>query len=321
MSVNDHRHRVSHEENIDVGAGEQTGERTVVASRHCQPLANCLFRKKLKNRHGETIPFDACQLTTFDIRTLSTMRQLEANGHSLGSATPRSPGPPPATRGKPCPIKRVNAQTLQEAVLAEIARCGEHPTRLATFIREAAKAMPSTDESREEIKRLERNKREAEKKFHANQMALEVGSTSGTVLTTLVKRIAELEAHITEIEGKRKDLMGQIESFRHRRPEADQVAGQWQHVLEIWEFLSGEERTELIGLLVEEVTMVEKEKAAVRLNLTSGLLQVRNFEPNGCGGKTRTYDLWVMSPTSYQLLHPAMTKSNIPPSEWNVKRL
>jgi hypothetical protein len=24
------------------------------------------------------------------------------------------------------------------------------------------------------------------------------------------------------------------------------------------------------------------------------------------GGKTRTYDLWVMSPTSYQLLHPAI---------------
>ena len=25
-----------------------------------------------------------------------------------------------------------------------------------------------------------------------------------------------------------------------------------------------------------------------------------------CGGTTRTYDLWVMSPTSYQLLHSAM---------------
>ncbi len=210
-----------------------------------------------------------------------------------------------AKTGKPCPIKRVNAQTLQNAVLGEIARCGEHPTRLAIFIREAAKAMPSTDEAKEEIKRLERNKREAEKKIHANQMALEAGSTSGLVLTTLVKRLGELETHIEEIEGKRKDLMGQIESLRHRRPDADEVAGLWQHVMEIWEFLSGEERTELIGLLVEEVTMVEKEKAAVRLNLTSGPLQVRTFEPHGCGGKTRTYDLWVMSPTSYQLLHPA----------------
>ena len=27
---------------------------------------------------------------------------------------------------------------------------------------------------------------------------------------------------------------------------------------------------------------------------------------NGSGGRTRTYDLRVMSPTSYQLLHPAL---------------
>ncbi len=26
---------------------------------------------------------------------------------------------------------------------------------------------------------------------------------------------------------------------------------------------------------------------------------------SGCGSQTRTDDLWVMSPTSYQLLHPA----------------
>ncbi len=194
-----------------------------------------------------------------------------------------------AKTGKPCPVKRVNAETLQTAVLSEIARCGEHPTRLATFIREAAKAMPSTDEAREEIKRLERNKREAEKKIKANQMALEVGSTSGTVLTTLVKRLGELEAHITEIECKRQDLMGQIASFQYRRPDAEEVASLWQHVMDIWEFLSGEERTELIGLLVEEVTMVEKQKAAVRLNLTSGPLQVRHFEPHGCESASKSH--------------------------------
>ena len=27
----------------------------------------------------------------------------------------------------------------------------------------------------------------------------------------------------------------------------------------------------------------------------------------GCGGRTRTFDLWVMSPTSCQLLHPAIS--------------
>ena len=31
--------------------------------------------------------------------------------------------------------------------------------------------------------------------------------------------------------------------------------------------------------------------------------------PFGCGGLTRTDDLWVMSPTSYQLLHSAVLGS------------
>ena len=30
-----------------------------------------------------------------------------------------------------------------------------------------------------------------------------------------------------------------------------------------------------------------------------------------CGGRTRTYDLWVMSPTSYQLLHPRDLEAQI----------
>lgn len=88
---------------------------------------------------------------------------------------------------------------------------------------------------------------------------------------------------------KRQDLLGQIASFQHRRPDAEEVASLWQHVMDIWEFLSGEERTELIGLLVEEVTMVEKQKAAVRLNLTSGPLQVRNFEPHGCESASKSH--------------------------------
>ena len=36
----------------------------------------------------------------------------------------------------------------------------------------------------------------------------------------------------------------------------------------------------------------------------SFLLKTTSF---GCGGKTRTYDLRVMSPTSCQLLHPAIS--------------
>ncbi len=35
-----------------------------------------------------------------------------------------------------------------------------------------------------------------------------------------------------------------------------------------------------------------------------------HYRTNGCGGRIRTNDLWVMSPTSYQLLHSAIKMNN-----------
>ena len=46
-----------------------------------------------------------------------------------------------------------------------------------------------------------------------------------------------------------------------------------------------------------------------KLGLILEMKKATNFSVNGflsSGGRTRTYDLRVMSPTSYQLLHPAM---------------
>ena len=47
------------------------------------------------------------------------------------------------------------------------------------------------------------------------------------------------------------------------------------------------------------------DKEPQKQNLASHM-PVRFYQIFGCGGKTRTYDLRVMSPTSCQLLHPAM---------------
>ncbi len=39
--------------------------------------------------------------------------------------------------------------------------------------------------------------------------------------------------------------------------------------------------------------------------IKKGLGKIQSLKPSS-GGQTRTDDLWVMSPTSYQLLHPAI---------------
>ena len=54
-----------------------------------------------------------------------------------------------------------------------------------------------------------------------------------------------------------------------------------------------------------------------------GLTQLRkSFIFNGSGGRIRTYDLWVMSPTSYQTAPPRdMSKCIIPQRRTRINRL
>jgi hypothetical protein len=51
-----------------------------------------------------------------------------------------------------------------------------------------------------------------------------------------------------------------------------------------------------------EIIIMNRIKSKNPPDFTSG----RHLQLPGSGGRTRTYDLWVMSPTSYQLLHPAL---------------
>ena len=40
-----------------------------------------------------------------------------------------------------CPVNRVNANSLHQAVLAEVERAAKHPTRMRRLISEAVKAL------------------------------------------------------------------------------------------------------------------------------------------------------------------------------------
>ena len=64
--------------------------------------------------------------------------------------------------------------------------------------------------------------------------------------------------------------------------------------------------------LIEIFGRDDKEKAGWNPCRSSKKIATKNLKSlmairTGCGGRTWTYDLRVMSPTSYQLLHPAAT--------------
>ena len=207
---------------------------------------------------------------------------------------------------QPCPVRRVNAARLHDAVLGEIARVAEHPTRLALLLREAVKALPSPTGLKDELARDLRNRREADRKIARLVAAIVAGGGAGAA--SITAQIAAQEAVKAEVEKRIADIESRIAASTAQRPDEEALRALWGAFLANWEYLTEGERTELLPLLVERVTMEEKEKGTLHLYLQSPPREGGNSLDLGCGGRTRTADLWVMSPTSYQLLHPASTE-------------
>gem|GEM_PF-1046576 len=210
-----------------------------------------------------------------------------------------------------CPVRTVNADALHQVVLGEIARAGQHPTRLQAFITHAVRSLPSSDSLRQKLKMVAKRHSDVETNLRTNQAAMEASQKRGKPFDTFLNRIWELEEELGKLQQERARLEQESVSLSGSRPDANRIASVWSRFMELWQDFTEEERTEVLSLMVEHVVISEKDKESrkvkgtMRLNLTSSLLQVRNFAIHGCGGKTRTCDLWVMSPTSYRLLHPA----------------
>ena len=159
---------------------------------------------------------------------------------------------------QPCPVRRVNAVSLHTAVLGEIARITEHPTRLALLLREAVKALPSATGLQDELKRELRNRREAEKKIAKAVSAVLNGN--GVGVQSYTKAIGEQEAVKAEVEKRIADIEGRVKASTAQRPDEEALRALWGAFLANWEYLTEAERTELMPLLVERVTMEEKGK-------------------------------------------------------------
>lgn len=176
-------------------------------------------------------------------------------------------------RGSACPVRRVNARVLHGAVLAEIARCGKHPTRLAGFIREAVRLLPAPHELKEEARRLRRNRGIAERNIRKCVSAIETASLRGSGLSALTDRIRELEAHIGHIDAEVARVEKAARDAAGKRPDEKSVAALWADVAALWEVGTETERAEFLALLVERVEFTEKNKGVLHLILQNAPLE------------------------------------------------
>jgi len=189
-----------------------------------------------------------------------------------------------------CSVKRVNVDKLHDVVIGEIARCAAHPTRLSLHIQEAVRHLPVSDSLREELSRLARNEREAERKIRANVAAIETAGGEGSGLLALTRRLKELETHKAEIGTRRAEVQKQLMEMSGRRPDAKKISEAWSRFGEIWNVLTEPEREELLPNIADVVIMEAKGKGRIRLILDSALDKLRHFDGFGCGS-FRSYEI------------------------------
>jgi site-specific DNA recombinase len=167
--------------------------------------------------------------------------------------------------GTDCPVKRVNAGMLHAAILGEVQRCAEHPSRLIRLYESVAKNLPSPKETRDDIKQARRNQRETEKKIERIIEAIKVVGGSNA----LVLELRALEARRDEWIKRIKELEAAQVRRTLPRPDAATIAGLWSGFLERWAALSEEERVELLPLVVDRVDFSAKNEGAMRLFLNN----------------------------------------------------
>ena len=163
-----------------------------------------------------------------------------------------------------CPAQRVNATALHNALLTEIARCAKHPTRIQGYINEAIKALPDTSEVRKELAVVEKRIRETEKKIGQITTAIE----DGGAMRALLERLQTLEAERTSLTTERVRLEVKQAENGQRRPQAKEVAALWANFMELWEEMTEEERTQVMGLLVERVDIHTKEEGTCKIRFS-----------------------------------------------------
>ncbi len=176
-------------------------------------------------------------------------------------------------RLKQCPVKRVNADSLHKVVLEEIRRGADHPTRTAELIREAVKQVPTAEKSDDQLTAIARRLRDTDKKIKNLMSVMEAG---GAGVRSLISRLQELEDERARLVEEQRRLEAEKAETRLDRPDAGQVQALWGRFLQLWEAATDEEKAKLMPLLVERVTMTEKERGICELLFSADTAPSRN---------------------------------------------
>jgi site-specific DNA recombinase len=174
-----------------------------------------------------------------------------------------------------CPVMRVNAEKLHDAILEKISHAASHHTVMHRLIAESGGWQTPDGELKERRGQIGKKKQMLQMEINNLTNAIAMGGN----VRSLVSKLNVLETEVTQVEKEMCRLDREIHQTTVKRPTAEQVQEVWSNLIELWSELRENEREELLGTIVQRVEV--KEKNLVLLELAS-IAEVRGskFEIN-----------------------------------------
>ena len=161
-----------------------------------------------------------------------------------------------------CPVKRINADALHHTILSLIERAAKHHTFMHKIIAESGGWGSATD-----IQRATRGQLAKKLQFvnvQINNMTDALGVGRATEL--IFNRLESLQAERRKITEELERMDKEIAKATVKRPTAEQVCMAWGRIVDLWEVLTEEERQEVLGGLVQEIVVTQKDRVHLRLS-------------------------------------------------------
>ena len=191
-----------------------------------------------------------------------------------------------------CPVRRVNARTVHESIIAEVERAAKHPTRMNELIREAVGRLPRQESLPADLAAVTKRLRVIDGQIANLTEAVSLG---GGQLRPLLQKMADLEESRLPLELKRAELEQAVEATRRERPDAGRLCREWSRLTELWGKATDEEREEFMQAFVVRVEMDQKEEGSCEVallpQLPSDRLELTSKMGAGVGFEPTTFEL------------------------------
>jgi site-specific DNA recombinase len=172
-----------------------------------------------------------------------------------------------------CSVRRVNARSLEDALLSEVFRTFQHPARMRRWMEAAGAKLSETqaEDIQEDIRLARRNVSEAKRKSTNLVAAIKAAAIAPDALPPLIEALAEQEKLQGRLEGRIAALSTSLRSKR-RRISASAACRAWQDLPETWSFATTEEKRIILASLIESIDLTGKDLETGELQGTFGLI-------------------------------------------------